>query len=393
LIREFARHRAEVDEAPATRVAAERRLLGHYLSAATEAHRTLYPGNLIADEITTTDAVEPVAFANSELAKTWFDRERANLVAAIHLAANHGYHDYTWRLTDAVGTFLDRQGYYDNSRTVRELSVASAHAAGHRVGEASTLVGLGMVQMILGDHTDARNSLEAALNLVSADGNERGQASTLHQLGRLEFTRGNLAEAIRFYRLCLDIAKRIQDSEALCWTHCRIGESLRIVGRYDEALDHLHQCQIHAQRIGDNSAQASSMVEMGSIYHDQGDHKNAINHCEQALGTVEAMPIPDLSIITSACIALADIHNERRNTETSTRYILRAIDMAQHTHDTTLEARAQEVYGDIQFAAGEPADAVKTWQAATSRYEQIGNVGRVSAIHAKIDNARIDRTL
>lgn len=390
LIREFARHRAEVDESSAAREDAERRLLGHYLSAATQAHRMLYPGNRLADEYHTHEVSESVAFADNVVAKTWFDRERTNLLAAIHLAADQGYHDYAWRLTDAVATFLDRQGYYHDSRRVRKLSAASARAAGHHTAEASTLVGLGMVQVILGDYAEARRSLEAALHIVDAERNERGQASTLHQLGRLEFTRGNLDEAIKFYERCLDIARHTEDSEALCWTHCSIAESLRAQNRHSEALIHLHDSQIHAHRIGDNSAYANSMVEIGSIYHDRGDNHTAAVHCEAALKIVEAMPIPDLAIMTLACIALAEICNELRNTELATQYILRAIKMSQQTHNTTAEARAQEVYGDIQFAVGEPAHATQTWQVAASRYEHIGNFRHIVVIQNKINNAHAE---
>lgn len=388
LLREFARHRAEVDEPPAARVSAEHRLLGHYLSAAMSAHRTLYPGSLIADDMDIPEMVEPVAFADDQLAKIWFDRERINLVSAIHLAANQGYHEYAWRLTDAVGTFLDRQGYYEDSRTVRQLSVESARAARHRVGEASTLVGLGMVQMILGDHTAARTSLDAALHLVQTDGNERGQASTLHQLGRLEVMRGNPVEAIKFYNRCLDIAQEAHDYEGLCWTNCRIAEPLRTLNQHDKALTHLHQCQFYAKQIGDKSAHASSMVEIGSIHRDHGNHPVAEAHCERALSIVEDMPIPDLAVMTSAYIALAEIHNEQHNTETSSQYVLRAIELAQDAHNTTAEAHAQDVYGDIQFAAGEPTRAIQTWQQAAEHYEGIGNVHRVTAIHIKINNAR-----
>jgi tetratricopeptide (TPR) repeat protein len=391
LILEFARHRIEIDDNVDTRVAAERRLLDHYLSAATQAHRTLYPGNLIAAEVVSGDTSETAVFAGGDVAKTWFERERENLVAAIRLAARRGYHEHAWRLTDTVGTFLDRQGYYEYSRTVRELSVDSARAVGDHVGEASSLVGLGMVQMILGDHTDARISLEAALLLVDAEGIERGQASTLHQLGRLEFARGNLAEAVRFYRRCLEIAQRTQDSEALCWTHCSIAETLRILDQHDEALTHLREAQIHAQQAEDDSAYASSMIEIGSIHRDRGDHAGAVAHCEQALEIVEAMPIPDLAIMTSACIALAEIENERRSTESATGYILRAVELARRTRNTTAEARAHEVYGDIQFAAGEPVHAVSAWQFAVERYEHIDNVRRVTTIQHKIIDASGER--
>jgi tetratricopeptide (TPR) repeat protein len=387
LIREFARRRLEVDEPAAEYVAAERRLLGHYLSTATQAHRTLYPGNLTANRSDVDDPSEPVVFEDAPLAKTWFDRERANLVAAIHVAARHGYHEHAWLLTDVVGTFLDRQGHYADSRRVREQAVASAHAAGDRLGEASCLVMLGMVQMILGDHVKARSGLEAALHLVEAEGFERGQASTLHQLGRLEFTRGNPELAVEFYRRCLDIARRTEDSEALCWTHCHIAEALQILNRQDEALAHLDECQVHARRIGEDSAQASSMVERGSIYRDRGDYVAAVAHCEGALGIVETMPTPDLEIMTSAYIARAEIRIEQDNVESSTKDILHAIKLAQDAHNNTAEAHAQEVYGDIQLVAGAPTDAVQTWQVSADLYEHIGNISRMTTVRNKIGDA------
>jgi tetratricopeptide (TPR) repeat protein len=387
LIREFARHRLEVDEPAAERAAAERRLLGYYLSTATEAHRTLYPGNLVADRSGIDDVSQPAVFEDAALAKTWFDRERANLVAGIQLAARHGHHEHAWLLTDVVGTFLDRQGHYDDSRRVREQAVVSARAAEDRLGEASCLVSLAMVQMILGDHVEARSGLEAALRLVEAEGFERGQASTLHQLGRLEFTRGNSETAAEFYRQCLDIARRIEDSEALCWTHCHIAEALHSLNRHDEALTHLGECQVHARRIGEDSALANSMVEEGSIYRDSGDYVDATTHCESALRIIETMPTPDLEIMTSACIALAEIHIDQDDVESSTKYILRAIKLSQDSHNNTAEARAQEVYGDIQFAAGAPIDAVHSWQVAVGLYEHIGNIRRMATIQNKVGNA------
>jgi tetratricopeptide (TPR) repeat protein/DNA-binding SARP family transcriptional activator len=382
LIREFARRRAELDDSPASQMELERRLLGHYLSTAISAHRELYPGNLITDEDGTGEVIEAVTFESGEAAKSWFDRERGNLVAAIHLAASRGYHEHAWRLTDIVGTFLDRHGYYDDSRMVRQLSVASARAAGHRVGESSTLVGLGMVQIVLGEHNSARENLEAALHLVETDGNERGQASTLFHLGRLELMRGDPGAAVEFLQRCLGISQRIQDSEAQCWTHCSLAEALRTLKRHEQALTHLRQGQFHARRIGDMSAYATSMVEMGLVYRDRGEHVPAVARCEQALEVVETMPIPDLAIETSACIALAEIHNELANVEAATRWILRGLQLTRRTHNVAEEAHAQDVYGDIQFTSGDP-DAVATWRHAADLYMRLGNAGHATAIRNK----------
>jgi tetratricopeptide (TPR) repeat protein len=392
LIREFARRRAEQDETAATRTAAERRLLEHYLSVGTQAHQLLYPASLVADEAQPKDPSQANPFADGERAKMWFDRERLNLVAAINFAGNAGHHEYAWLLTDVVATFLDRHGYYHDSRTVRELSVTSARAAGHRVGEASTLVGLGMVQMILGEHNAAEKNLKAALRLVRADRNKRGESVTLHHLGRLAATRGDQAKAVDLYQQCLKIAKSADDFQGLCWTNCRIAEPLRILNRHDEALDHLRESQVYAKHIGDDSAQATIMVEIGLIHGERSEHMKARDNCELALQIVGAMPIPDRAIKASACIALAEIHNEQGNAEVATRCVLDALEVADATHDTTIEAHAQEVYGDILSAAGEPEPAVQAWQAAIVGYQHIGNVGRVPAIQQKIRDTSIDGT-
>lgn len=379
LIREFARHRAEIEESVESRTKLELRLLDHYLATAMAAHRRLYPGNLMADDISAIDPARNVTFDDNDSARTWFDRERKNLTAVVHFASSGGHHEHAWRLTDTLATFLDRQGYYEESCTLRDLALDSARAAGNRVGETSTAIGLGMVQMILGDLTHARQNLESALHLVE---NERGRASALHNLGRLEFMRGNLAGAITYYQRCLDIAEHLHDGEALCWTHCRIGEAFSALNQYDEALVHLHRGQFYAQSLKDNSALAGMLVQTGFVYRSRGDLTAAAAHCEQALNLVQESSTPDLAIMTAVCIALAEIRDEQRDIESATGYILRAVELAKKTHNAAMEARAHEVYGDIQFEVGEPTH-IETREHAADLYDRLGNSRRAALVRGK----------
>lgn len=379
LIREFARQQAELEEPSESRDAMEHRLLDHCLATAMAAHRRLYPGNLMADDITTTNVADKVTFDDSDSAREWFDRERKNLTSIVHFAASAGHHEYAWRLTDTLTTFLDRQGYYDESRTLREVALRSAKVAGNRVGETSTAIGLGMVQMILGDLTRARQNLESALQLVD---NERGQASALHNLGRLEFMRGNPADAVTYYQRCLDIGERMHDTEALCWTHGRIGEALSALNRHDEALVHLHRGQFYAQSLKDNSALASMIVQTGFVYRSRGDLAAAAAHCEQALNIVETSSAPDLAIMTTVCTGLAEIKKEQHDVEAATACVIRAIDLAAESHNAAMEARAYEVYGDIQFDVGEPTHAAM-WEHAAELYDRLGNSRRATLIRRR----------
>lgn len=387
LIKEFAAYCADLDEPATDRGAAERRMASHYLSAATQAHRTLYPGRLTAPDLALETGVEPVAFTTQSQARFWFDLERTNLTAAIHYTFAHGHHDLTWRLADTVASLLDRYSDHEESRIVRELAVASAAAMSDREAEASCQVGLGSVLMTLGDHQQARICLEAGLRFAEDTGNERGQASTLYQLGRLEMARGDPATAVDLFQRSLELARAHDDHEGLCWTHCRLGQALRILKEYDQALMHLHQTQYHAQRIADYSAHAASLAEIGAIHRDLGDNNAATAYCEQALLAVETAPY--LDIIAQICTTLAEIHIESGNAKTAHSYAERALEVSQRTHNASAEAQARDVLGDASAAANELAAAIRAWNQAADIYDRIGNPKQSAAIRVKMDS--IDR--
>lgn len=384
LLREFAAHLAQRTDSSGERYVAERRLLSHYLIAAIEAHHTLYPGQPRAPAAEDLEDVEAVSFSSAQQAKQWFDRERNNLTAAVRQAAARSHHDLVWRLVDPVATFFDRHGYYDASRSVRELAVMSARSVGHTDAEASSLIGLGMVETILGDHGSAQNNLTVALRLVEDSGNKRGQGSALHQLARLQLQRGDTKAAVALYERCLDINQALGDVEGLSWTHCRIGAALRILGQYGQAIQHLHQARFHAQQIADDSALASCLIEIGAVYRDQGDPSAAVAYCEQALRAIEAMPIAELAIETHACLTLAEVDFQRGEHAAALAHLDRVDKVTDRTHSAADRARACELRGDIQHEQGRLPDAARAWHRASDLYEHTGNVNRVARLAEKV---------
>lgn len=384
LLRAFAEQCAESDESPENLRAAQRRVLSFYLASATNADHILYPARLRAPELPVEPGVAPMTFSDADHARAWFDRESTNLTEAVRGATEEGHHDHAWRLADIVATYFDRCGSYENSRVVRKLAVSSTRIAGLREWEASTLVGLGQVLVILGDHEEARRCLVAALRYVEDEGNERGQASTVHQLARLEMARGDPPAAIPLYQRSLDIAKRIDDHEVLAWNHCRLGEALRLVGEHDQALVHLHQARWSAERVGERSALARSLAEIGMTYRDQQQYEAAAAHCTEALGIADA--IPDLAVSAEACTALAEIATTRGDVDLATDYARRAVTVCQQTHNVTDEARALDVLGDAYRSGGEPARARTAWRSAAELYDRVGNLRHASLVHAKVDH-------
>jgi tetratricopeptide (TPR) repeat protein len=282
-----------------------------------------------------------------------------------------------------VSTFFDRHGYNTDSRAVRELALVSARSTADRQGQISTLVGLGMADMRLGDHVLARQNLDTALRLATEDEFDRGQASALHQLGRLEMMRSDPAAALQLFRRGLPIADRLDDDEGRCWYYCRIGEALRATEQYDEALVNLHEARRLAQRIGEESAHAGILIQLGSVYRDRGDHSAADAHLQRARTIAEA--IPDLAATAQAHIELAELHTAR-HTEAALRHAQQAVHLCQQTHNRIDEARALTTLGGIQHASGDPDNAVLTWRQAVGLHHLTGNSAHAALLQAKIDS-------
>ncbi len=380
LIRVFAARCAETDEPEAERLSAVRRMVSFYLLTAARANHLLYPSRMSPTDLA--DDVEAVQLAEPAQAEAWFDRERKCLVAAVRMAAENGHHDHSWRLADLLGGFLDRHGYHEDGRVVREIAVTSAHIAGDRVGEASSLNNLGKVLLDLGNHEGARGCLGAALRIVEDLDHEIGQAAVLTMLGRLEMESGDAAAALRLFQRSLEIAQRIGDERDMAWTSRRMGEVLRVLGQREAAVMKLHDARWLATRIGDRSAQASSLAELGTLHHEHGDLQAAAAYCEEALRIAEA--IPDLVVVAQVCVALAEIESGR-DSDAAFSYGRRAIALCRRSGNLALEARAHEAHGDLLRETGDQAGARGAWLAAVELHERIGSAARVASIRAKLD--------
>jgi tetratricopeptide (TPR) repeat protein len=387
LLIEFALSRANTDETDETRRATETRIVSFFLASTVTAIEMLYPSNSVAPQLQPAPEVLAVSFEVESQARSWLSEERASLLAAVRLAHERGHHDQAWRLADPVAAYLDRSGHHFDSRSVQELALDSARKAGHRDAEASALAGLGLTNVILGDHRQAHRYLDAALRLVEADDHKQGQSAVLHQIGRLEELEGNTASAIEIYRRCLSITTEINDLQGQAWSHFRIGSALRVLERHEQALVELHRASWLAEQVGDGSAHAGSLAEIGSVQRDLGDHDSAAAHCGRALTIAEA--VPDLVITAQICITLAELETARREHANAARYARRAVDLCQKTHNVADEAHALDALGGAQFAGGDVEAATSAWRAAMELYRTAGNTLRVDALRIRIEELTV----
>jgi tetratricopeptide (TPR) repeat protein/DNA-binding SARP family transcriptional activator len=386
LLGEFASHCLDADETEVGRRDAERRILTFALNTAVDAARILYPSLPTAPPLPAGRAADTVVIpspvTDRESARRWFDQERGALVAAVAMATAHGHHDLAWRLGDTISIDFDRSGYLHDSRTVREHAVASARADGHRLAEASGLIGLGNDYILQANHHQARECLTAALRLVEDEGDDRGTAAVLHQLGRIEALMGNNSAALQLYRRSLDIANRTGDTEVQVWNNCRLGHVLRAVDQHDTAALHLHRAAALAQAIDERSAHASSLTGLAGIFLDRGDLDTATTHCVEALALAESAP--DLGVTAAIYLDLADIAIAAHQATTAANHAQQALELCERTENVTTEARAHDTLAAALHAEGQLDEALSHWRTAATLYHRIGNLDRVKNIHDKV---------
>jgi DNA-binding SARP family transcriptional activator len=387
VVAEFAAYCRDRDEAPGEQAAAVTRVLDHYLGSAIRACGTVLRSYNPPPALRPATGVHTTVFADADDARQWFARERTILTSAITFAAERGHHDHAWRLADPVTTFLDRMGSNIESRDVRRVALASTRAVGDREAEVSTLNGLGMTFMKLGDTAEAHRCFETTLRLAIEDGTVRGQASSFHQLARLAFQRHDMATALDLFHRGLAIDQASGNKEGMCWAHCRIGQALHATDQHDLALSHLNRAAWFAQEIGEVSAQARSLREIAAIHRERGELDEAISHSERALELAES--VPDLPATAEICVVLCEINIARHRSAQAIASGRRAVEVCEKTHDLASHARSLEVLGNAQHNCGDLVDAVVAWQHAVELYDRVGNAVSAGRLRNKIDTVPI----
>lgn len=387
LLGEFAKYCVEVDENPASRHDAERRVLSFYLGCALRASEVLYPGHDQAPTLPTEPNVELLDFPERDQAKSWFDRERRNLVSAVTMAHHQGHDGHGWRLADPVASYFDRRGYIADSQLVRETALLCTREVGDRDAEASFLLGLGMSQMTAADFVAAHRSLDTARLLLESQGHERGQAAALHQLGRLAALQDDPATATRLFRECLNIAQRIGDMEVQSWTCCRLAHVLISLEQYEQAETLLFESIWLAKRIDDWSAHSSALAGVGAVCLARGDLETASAHCTQARTMAES--VPDIEVIAQVCLTQAEIAAARREAAKATDCALRAISLSKATRNVVEEARALDILGAVARSEGELADSASAWRQAVTLYRHAGNTRLADAVQLRLNDVEL----
>jgi DNA-binding SARP family transcriptional activator len=176
LLRSYAVEEAMTRESEADRRAAMRRVLDHYLHAASVASGFLCPASTEVARPRPPQGVLLEEIGGPAQAAEWFENERHVLFTMIGQAAEGGYAPYAWDLPLVAGWYFQGEACWQRLAAAQEAALEIADRLGDLIGLATARQHLGWLRFLLGDIAAAGHHLDEAIRLAGALGDRRLRA-------------------------------------------------------------------------------------------------------------------------------------------------------------------------------------------------------------------------
>jgi tetratricopeptide (TPR) repeat protein len=425
LVHAFAAARAADEDRGVDRRAALTRLLDYYLAAAFEAMNRLAPvGASRLPQVT------PSPVALPELAEPigWLDAERANLVGAVTLAADHGWPAHAVNFGAVLFRYL-LGGHHLDALTVHGRAAQAAEGSGDRIGHAGALADMSTAEVLLGRHEAAVGHLEQARQIFVQAGHTAGQARTLNNLaiaetrlghyqdaakhltdslelhrlgadsvgqaraltnlGNLESRMGHNERAILVYGDALALYREIGDRGGEAGLLTNLGEAEVKLGHYDKAEEHLTPALALHRELRNAASEAATMDVFGVLSTGRGDAQRAVTYHRDAMALFRRLG--DRHGESCAHNGLGEAARVAERPDEAIVQHLAAYTIAAQTDVADLEqqARAHAGLADAHHTRGDLPEARRRYRLAWELWVELNSpeADRVAAITATLDEA------
>ena len=400
LLRQYARSLADSEDGPAGCAAAIRRLGESFLAATRAAADLLYLDTLRLP-VPADCAAQPAAqFADHTAALAWLDAERANLVAMVNWAAEHGPQSVVWQLadnlrgyfylrrhlvdhlavaTDAIraaqglpgpqaaghlnlGAAHDAHGHTETAIEHYTTALALAEQAGWAEGQGAALNNLGTVHSQTGRHRQAAQRFGQAAAVFARTGRLIGQAICLDNLGIVRRELGELPLAASLHEQAIALHRKTGYPIGHATALGNLAAVYHDLGRLDEAERHYLEALALHRQTGNRFREAVCRCGLAELYCATGRHRDAEAAAEQGFNL--AHEIGDPRTEASAAMTLAAIDGCAGRHQSALDRYHHALDLAQQSDGRYLRARALVGIAASQLRLGRADQALRTVEAA-----------------------------
>lgn len=311
LARLHARELAEDDPAvdPAQVVA---RSVSWYLYQAVAADFAVLPGRWRLGPLYDEVAAMPPAHDSAPRALEWLESHLAGMLAALQAAIDEGLHPQVWQLCEALWGLMLSRKHYAATFGAHINGLASARACGDRLAQAQMHIQLGSIHRSLRELHTATEHFDQALELFRLEGHRLGEASALDQLGVVQLRLNHNDDAINFFMAARAIHQQIGRMRGIALMNLNIGQALSAAGRHEEAARYFEIADGQFDSIGESYHRARVLAAAGGEFIRAGQLDTAGMRLRRALEITQDLGATyDQAHVHLRLADLADAHRDR----------------------------------------------------------------------------------
>ncbi len=292
----------------------------------------------------------------------WIDTERANIVSAVGVAAETGYHVRAVNLALDLHEYFDLRKHWADWISVHEQALGSAQAIGKRDSEALLLISVGSAYRQIGDLNQALASQLRALAICRAIGARDLEGFALERIGQVYSYLGRFAEAVQHNEAALQVLRETGNHNRASSALYNLAVTHRMMGEFQKALEYHQEELAHCRENGALLSEGRILDTMGIVYREMGRFDEAIDHHRQNLAICrkfndefgEARTIGRLGVTYRA----AGEFDKALNCHQQALAVFRETDAKGEEADTLYSL------GYTYQRLGQPTEAVRHWEMA-----------------------------
>jgi tetratricopeptide (TPR) repeat protein len=363
LLRAYAAELAATHDDDADRLASSSRALDHYLHSAAVAMDVVYPAERHRrPRVTPSPASMVPPMADEAAARRWLEPERANLVAAVAHAADHGWPDHATQLAGTLLRHLRVTGHYPDITAMCTAALRAARQTGDPRAEADALQGLTIVAMRHSRYQEAAALLRQALSRYRDAGDPTGEARTLGNLGIVSCQLGHYRQAVGYNHRALARYRQVGDQPGEVRTLNNLSLVDLRLGHVHQAADQLQHALDLAQALRFDEMKVFCLAQLGLVDMRLGQLDQAAARIKQAVALSQELadPVSESFSLTSLAAVLVRQGRHRQ----ATTFLRRALDLARQMGDDSAVAEVLNGRGELLLATGGASRARDTYAEA-----------------------------
>jgi tetratricopeptide (TPR) repeat protein len=342
------------------------------LTLARRAHARLYGGDfeVVHGDVPAWDAPPAVTAEVDASPLAWFDRERANIRAAVEDCARLGLTGICWDLAVTAHEFYTIRGYFDDWYATHTAALDACRQAGDRRGEGIVLACLNQPALIASRRTSGAPvpELERAAGLLAECGDRHGQAIALRTLANALRRQGHLTRPLALFGQALAHYAASGDLVGQWQTLRFIGQNHLDLGAHEQARRALAEAEALADALGGGRLIAQTRYWIGQACLAAGDIEGA----QVAFDSVFDVFGDDGGVGRAYAVhGLAEVARRRGAYGHAERHLTEAAALA-HEADAVLQGRVWLSAAALRQDQGRPQEQIAALQHAVAVFSGCG---------------------